>query len=279
MISKIPAEPKATEKSVRLSTLSGIFYPKNGDELDEQISAFFASTVTSVSNPYGILVPHAGYVYSGTTAACGYAKIPPAFAGTFVLIGPSHAGYETSTADMIWETPLGNVFPDTAFIEALAAQIPVRNDVISAEENSLEVQMPFIRHRFPKARVVPILMGDQSPNGAVRVARAVLSAAETTGIRPIIIASGDGSHYVPAKIAAEKDLAVLSALRNLDVSVFYDTLFRLRPSMCGYGCIAAMALICASFGAKEARVLLYETSGDITGDLTEVVGYAAMEVI
>ena len=119
MISKIPAEPKATEKSVRLSTLSGIFYPKNGDELDEQISAFFASTVTSVSNPYGILVPHAGYVYSGTTAACGYAKIPPAFAGTFVLIGPSHAGVETSTSDMIWETPIGNVLPDLAFIEAL----------------------------------------------------------------------------------------------------------------------------------------------------------------
>lgn len=279
MISKIPAEPKATEKSARLSTLSGRFYPQNEPELDALLSALFAATETSVSDPYGILVPHAGYVYSGKTAACGYAAVSPAFAGTFVLIGPSHAGYETSTADMIWETPLGNVFPDTAFIEALAAQIPVRNDVISAEENSLEVQMPFIRHRFPKARIVPILMGDQSPNGAVRVARAVLSAAETTGIRPIIIASGDGSHYMPAKIAAEKDLAVLSALRNLDVSVFYDTLFRLRPSMCGYGCIAAMALICASFGAKEARVLLYETSGDITGDLTEVVGYAAMEVI
>ena len=133
MISKIPAEPKATEKSVRLSTLSGIFYPKNGDELDEQISAFFASTVTSVSNPYGILVPHAGYVYSGTTAACGYAKIPPAFAGTFVLIGPSHAGVETSTSDMIWETPIGNVLPDLAFIEALSGSIPVDNDLVSVK--------------------------------------------------------------------------------------------------------------------------------------------------
>ncbi|MDO9523581.1 MAG: AmmeMemoRadiSam system protein B [Methanocorpusculum sp.] len=279
MISKIPAEPKATEKSVRLSTLSGIFYPKNEPELKELLSALFASTVTSVSDPYGILVPHAGYIYSGQTAACGYAKISPAFAGTFVLIGPSHTGVDTSTSDMIWETPIGNVLPDLDFIEALSSSVPVDNDLISIKENSLEVQIPFIRYRFPKAKIVPILMGDQSPRGAERVAQAVLSAAKTTGIRPIIIASGDGSHYVQAKIAEQNDLTVLAAIRNLDTSAFYDALSRLRPSMCGFGCIAAMAEICASFGAKEARVILYQTSGDVTGDLTEVVGYAAMEVV
>lgn len=279
MISKIPAEPKATEKSVRLSTLSGIFYPKNEPELKELLSALFASTVTSVSDPYGILVPHAGYIYSGQTAACGYAKISPAFAGTFVLIGPSHTGVDTSTSDMIWETPIGNVLPDLDFIEALSSSIPVDNDLISIKENSLEVQIPFIRYRFPNARIVPILMGDQSPRGAERVAQAVISAARTTGIRPIIIASGDGSHYVQAKIAEQNDLTVLAAIRNLDTSAFYDALARLRPSMCGFGCIAAMADICASFGANEARVILYQTSGDVTGDLTEVVGYAAMEVV
>jgi len=279
MISKIPAEPKATEKSLRLSSLSGIFYPKNESELKELLSALFASTVTSVSSPYGILVPHAGFEYSGQTAACGYAKISPEFAGTFVLIGPSHAGVETSTSDMVWETPIGNVLPDLAFIEALSSSIPVDNDLISVKENSLEVQMPFIQYRFPKARIVPILMGDQSPRGAERVAQAVISATKTTGIRPIIIASGDGSHYVPAKVAEQNDLTVLAAVRTLDTSAFYEALSRLRPSMCGFGCIAAMAEICASFGAKEARVLLYRTSGDVTGDQTEVVGYAAMEVV
>ncbi len=279
MISKISAEPKATEKSVRLSTLSGIFYAKNGPELKEHLSALFASTVTSVSDPFGILVPHAGYLYSGQTVACGYAKISPAFAGTFVLIGPSHAGLETSTSDMIWETPIGNVLPDLAFIEALSGSIQVDNDLVSENENSLEVQMPFIRYRFPKARIVPILMGDQSPQGAERVAQAVITAAKATGISPIIIASGDGSHYVPAKVAEQSDLTALAAVRNLDTSAFYDALSRLRPSMCGYRCIAAMAEICASFGAKEARVLLYRTSGDVTGDQTEVVGYAAMELV
>lgn len=279
MISKIPAEPKTTERSVRFSTLSGRFYPKNEHELSALLLSLFASTVTSVSNPYGILVPHAGFVYSGKTAACGYAKISPEFDGTFVLIGPSHAGVETSTSDMMWETPLGNVSPDLAFIEALSEHIPVRNNLMSVEENSLETQMPFIRYRFPKAKIVPILMGDQSPKGATEVAHGVLSAAKKSGIRPIVIASGDGSHYVPAKIATQKDLTVLAALQNLDTAAFYTALSKLRPSMCGYGCIAATAQICASFGAKEARVLLYETSGDVTGDLNEVVGYAAMEMV
>jgi len=279
MISQISDEPKATENVVRLSTLSGIFYPKNGTELEKIISAFYASTVTSVSNPYGILVPHAGYVYSGAAAACGYARIPPEFAGTFIVIGPSHAGFTTCTSDLIWETPLGPVPPDTEFVTALREFIPVRNDFVRTRENSLEVQMPFIRYRFPGAKVVPILMGDQSFEGAARLANGVISAAEKTGTRPVIIASGDCSHYVPAKKARHDDLTVLAAIKNLDTSAFYDALFEIQPSMCGYGCIAAMAEICKSFGAKEARVLLYTTSGDVSGDQNEVVGYAAMEVV
>jgi len=279
MISQISSEPKATENAVRLSTLSGIFYPKNGKELERNISTFFASTVTSVSNPYGILVPHAGYVYSGPTAACGYARISQDFAGTFLVIGPSHAGFKTCTSDLIWETPLGPVPPDTEFITALGEFIPVRNDFARIRENSLEVQMPFIHHRFPRAKVVPVLMGDQSFEGAARLSKAVISAADKTGTRPVIIASGDCSHYISAKKARKDDLTVLAAIKNLDTPAFYEALFEIQPSMCGYGCIATMVEVCKSFGAKEARVILYTTSGDVSGDLNEVVGYAAMEVV
>lgn len=279
MISHISDEPKATAKTVRLSTLSGIFYPKNGDELEKIISAYFDSTVTSVSDPYGILVPHAGYVYSGAVAAYSYAKIPSGFSGTFVVIGPSHAGCDTSTSDLIWDTPIGPVPPDMEFVTALGEFIPVRNDFARIKENSLEVQMPFIRYRFPQAKVVPILIGNQSFEGASRLAKAVLSAVEKTGTRPVIIASGDCSHYVPAKKARDDDLTVLAAVKHLDTTAFYEALYEIQPSMCGYGCIAAMVEICKAFGAKEARVLLYTTSGDVSGDMNEVVGYAAMEVV
>ncbi len=140
--------------------------------------------------------------------------------------------------------------------------------------------MPFIRHRFAHAKIVPVLIGDQSPGGAEEVAKAVLHAVRATGRQIIVIASGDGSHYVPRARAEHDDRAVLAAVSELDTAQFYRTLALLRPSMCGYGCIAAMVLISKALGATSARLLAYTTSGDIdAGNDARVVGYAAMEVI
>lgn len=283
MIQKIPAERAVSENSPRLPTLQGMFYPEDQPGLTSLIDSFFCATVTSVTNPKGILVPHAGYIYSGKTAAVSYARIDPAFDKTFVIIGTGHQGYPTAVADFIWETPLGPVYPDTEFITALEKYLPKNNALLRQQENSIEVQIPFIRHRFPAAEIVPVLIGDQSQKGAHTVAEAVISAAKDCGKSAgkdfIVIASGDGSHYVPAEKAQHDDLTVLSAVKNLDTDHFYRELSRLCPSMCGYGCIAAMAEIGKYFGAKEARTLLYSTSGDVTGDMREVVGYAAMEVL
>lgn len=283
MIQKIPAEHTAGDTCPRVPTLQGMFYPDDASGLRSLIDSFFHATAASVSNPAGILVPHAGYIYSGKTAALSYARVSSAFDKTFVIIGTGHQGYPTSFSDFSWETPLGPVNPDTEFAEALAAYLPKNNAVLRRQENSLEVQMPFIRYRFPQAQVLPILIGDQSEAGAHAVAEAVISAAEdlkkTAGKDFIVVASGDCSHYVPAEKAEKDDLTVLSAVKNLDVRRFYAELSRICPSMCGYGCIAAMAEIGKHFGAKEARTLLYTTSGDVTGDMREVVGYAAMEVV
>ncbi len=277
MIHKISAEPRVSEKSARLPTLAGIFYPSEAEELKETLAQFFDATVTAVSNPKGILVPHAGYLYSGLIAAVSYSRISPDFDGTFVLIGTSHSGSANSVSDIDWETPIGTVTSDREF--ATGVDLPLDNAAVRARENSLETQMPFIACRFPKAKITAILMGDQSPAGAVAVSAAVLSAVEKTGRKIIVIASGDGSHYVEAKKAETDDLTCLAALKNLDVNVFYDALYAIQPSMCGYGCIAATAEIGKALGAKEARVLTYATSGDTTGDYRSVVGYASMEVI
>ncbi|MDU9376070.1 hypothetical protein McpSp1_06590 [Methanocorpusculaceae archaeon Sp1] len=269
--------------TVRPATLAGMFYPAGAEELASLLNAFFSSTVTSVTSPYGVLVPHAGYVYSGKTAACAYAKIPETFSGTFVIIGPSHAGCMTATADCSWETPLGPVAADAELVAALVdAGIPNRNDLMRVQENSLETQMPFIRYRFPQAKVVPVLLGDQSLASARTVADAIAKAIDAISAasdRVVIIASGDGSHYVPAKVAEHDDLTVLAAAAKLDADQFYKTLMDVRPSMCGYGCIAVMMLVCKHLGAREAKLIMYQTSGDATGDDREVVGYAAVEVV
>ncbi len=277
MIQKIPAERRVSKPSPRSQTLAGIFYPSEAEELKKVLAALFDATVTSLSNPKGILVPHAGYIYSGVTAACSYARISPDFDGTFVIIGTSHKGLANSISDIDWETPLGLVPCDAEFVQAVS--LPLSNSAAREQENSIETQMPFIAYRFPKAKVVAILMGDQSPAAAKTVADAVISAVRDTNRRIIVVASGDGSHYVPVKIAEKDDLTVLAAVKNLETDKFYQTLREIQPSMCGYGCIAAMAEIGKALGATEARVLTYATSGDASGDYDAVVGYASMEVI
>jgi len=277
MIHKISAEPQVSEKSARLPTLAGIFYPSEAEELKNTLAALFDGTVTAVSNPKGILVPHAGFIYSGPCAAVSYARISPDFDGTFVIIGTSHKGFSNSVSDIDWETPLGTAAADKEFVQAIP--LPIDNAAAREQENSIETQMPFIAFRFPRAKIAAVLMGNQSQEGAETVARAVLSAVEKTKRNIIVVASGDGSHYVPAKTAERDDLTCLAALKNLDVNAFYDALYAIQPSMCGYGCLAATAEIGKTLGAKEARVLTYTTSGDASGDYRAVVGYAALEVI
>ncbi len=269
-------------KSLRDPTLQGIFYPENATGLTTLLASFFADTSASHNLPYGILVPHAGYIYSGRAAAVAYARINPAFAGTFVIIGTSHQGYSTATADFAWDTTLGPVEADVAFISGLAEIIPKSNAVLRRQENSLEVQMPFLRYRFPHAKVAPVMIGDQSPVGASYVAKAVIAAATAceyvAGKDFIVVASGDCSHYLPAAEAKAIDIPILAAISGLDTEDFYTKFAEYHASMCGYGCIAAMAEIAKHFGATRSRLLTYTTSGDATGDMREVVGYAAMEV-
>ena len=276
-IEEYPAAGTA-DAGCRHADLAGMFYPGDAEELRALLDALFSSTVTSVTSPYGVLVPHAGYIYSGRCAACAYAKIPETFSGTFVVIGPSHAGCMTATADLIWETPLGPVLPDESLAAALtAAGIPNRPDLLRVQENSLEVQMPFIRYRFPQAKVVPVLLGGQSLSEVRRVAAALSQAVDAVNADVGIIASD--SHYVPAAVAERDDLTVLAAAAKLDVQAFYEKLIEVKPSMCGYGCIAVLMLAGLQLGAREANVIMYQTSGDATGDNREVVGYAAMEVV
>ena len=105
--------------------------------------------------PLGIVSPHAGYIYSGQVAAHAFGTINPDFSGTFVVIGPSHRGYISCVSAIPWETPLGVIDCDTGFVEALDMEV---DELSQRDEHSLEVQMPLIKYRFPRARIAPIMM-------------------------------------------------------------------------------------------------------------------------
>jgi MEMO1 family protein len=264
----------------RPAFLAGTWYPKEPSHLEQLLGTFFERASPPIPGIRGIVVPHAGYVYSGAIAAKAYSAIPAGFDGTIVLIGPSHRSPVTATSVCSWESPVGMVNPDETFIRAMG--VKVDEGLFFQErnpENSLEVQIPFIKYRFPRARIAPILMGEQSLMSAITLSERILEAASVT-VRDIrMVASSDFSHYVSAAMARSADLQVIRELSNLNVPAFYEQIRKTGSTACGYGPIATMCLVAQEMGAKSGDLITYGTSGDITGDQSEVVGYAAIAVM
>jgi AmmeMemoRadiSam system protein B len=260
---------------IRTCAVAGMFYPRDPHHLEQLLEKMFRGRETGL-DAKGIVAPHAGYPYSGEVAASAYGSIPSTFSGTFVVIGPSHQGYQTCISQIPWETPLGIIDIDPE----LGSAIDLETDEIShRDEHSLEVQMPFIKYRFPRARILPILMGDQEMGASERLAMKVLEAISQSKRDDIrFVASSDFSHYVPIAAARENDSYAIEALASLDIPEFYRRIIRRRVSACGYGPIAAVCHLCRERGARTGRLIRYATSGDVTGD-PDVVGYAAIAVM
>lgn len=230
----------------------------------------------------GLICPHAGYMYSGPVAAHAYYSL--AMDGKpeiIVLLGPNHSGLGSALAVMnegAWRTPLGEVEveAETANRIVNASRIVDVDATAHRYEHSIEVQLPFIQYIFgSKFRIVPICFLMQDLTSAREVGEAVAKALE--GKNAVIIASSDMSHYEPHKTAERKDRMALQAVEAMDEEKFYSIIEGYNVTACGYGPIAALITAAKILGAKEAKLLCYKTSGDITGDYSSVVGYAAVQ--
>jgi AmmeMemoRadiSam system protein B len=260
---------------MRPCAVSGMFYPSDPDHLEQLLAKFFSDSGSN-RNSKGVVVPHAGFIYSGRIAALSYASINTGFSGTFILVGPSHRGFETCISKVPWETPLGIVDNDNELGEALNID---PDEISHQDEHSLEVQVPFIKYRFPRARITPIMMGRQDIRSAQVLSEQIASAVKRTGRDVRIIASSDFSHYVPSDVARNNDLYAIEALTKFDIAEFYRRIGERNITACGYGPISAMLQVCQENGGRKAELINYATSGDITGDNSAVVGYAALAVI
>lgn len=263
---------------MRAPAVAGQFYPRSKNDLEREISSCFAGIALSEKDVLGAVVPHAGYMYSGNTAACVYSAMPKA--DTFVLLGPNHTGYGSPVAvsSETWSTPLGEVSSDKEFIKALPGRIIDMDESAHKYEHSIEVQLPFLQHRFGDFSIVPICMGMQDEETAIEVGMEVAEAARRVNKKIVIIASSDFTHYRPDKAARENDAYYIQSILDMDVPGFYLRLSERNASVCGYGAIAAMLTAAKALGAKKAALLKYSTSGDTTGDLAAVVGYAGIIV-
>ncbi len=269
---------------------AGLFYPDTEGALRTQIHQCFLHPLGPRSIPTipgnrneqlrGLIVPHAGYAYSGPVAAYSYhALASHGFSESIIIMGPNHTGQGSGVSTMTegaWSTPLGDVNIDTS----LAKEIVSGSDLVDVEEeahreeHSIEVQLPFLQFIYPRRfQFVPVCMMLQDLEASIEVGEAVAKAAAKHGA--VVIASSDWTHYEPQERAAVKDKQAIQAALEMDEKKFQRTIEEHTVSACGYGPVTALIHAAKILGATNARLLSYQTSGDVTGDKKSVVGYAA----
>ena len=239
----------------------------------------------------GLVCPHAGYQYSGPVAAHSYAALADdGLRASYVVLGPNHygVGAPLATTRHDWETPLGTVPIDPELLKALSKP-PIEDDVTAhRHEHSIEVQLPFLQHLSPAIRFVPICMAFQEYEIAAEVGQLVAEAVKDRDA--LVVASSDFSHVgmnysqIPPRgktapeWAKEQDAKALERILALDPKGLQDCVARDDISMCGYGPVTTMLVAAKALGAREAKLLKYGSSSDVSGDRDMAVGYGAVAV-
>jgi hypothetical protein len=257
---------------------AGKFYHRDETGLNEELDSCFRGIPLEALPAVGAVVPHAGYMYSGAVAAEVYARLPNR--ETYVIIGPNHSDPRNLMAAMSkdsWKTPLGEIEVDQDLARAMAGSIIDTDEMAHAEEHSIEVQLPFVQKRFSQFKILPISLGGlQDQETALDVGRTVAKAILDLKKDCTIIASSDFTHYKSHEVARRVDAKLIESILNMDVPEFYDRLEEYDATACGYGPIAATMTASRLLGATSGKLLRYATSGDVTGDYSQVVGYGAI---
>ena len=220
-------------------------------------------------------------MFSGAVAANAYYELAQdGKPDVVVVLGPNHSGYGSGLAlvnEGVWRTPLGDVEVDgeTANQIVQEARLVDVDDLAHRFEHSIEVQLPFLQYLYgSEFKFVPICFQLQDLSSAVEVGRALVEVLASKNA--VVIASSDMTHYEPQVDAEAKDLAALKAVEGMDEKIFYSVIEAQHVTACGYGPIAAVIVAAKGLGANEAKLLCYKSSGDVTGDYSSVVGYAAV---
>lgn len=274
----------APEKDVRPSPIAGQWYPAETNQLARSVDAYIAAAgdQTLDGQVIAIMAPHAGHRYSGSVAGYAFAALRGLQPELVVVVSPMHQLYHQpllTSAHAAYTTPLGRILVDRNAVQELEAKLqvelgyglaPVRND----QEHSLEIELPFLQRALPEGwKLLPIMVREINP----RLSRALGKAlAYVLGKRlAILVASTDLSHFYPQNKAEVFDREVLRRIEKFDPAGVLKAEDEGKGYACGRGALAAVMWAAQELGADKARILNYATSGDVTGDFSQVVGYAA----
>jgi len=268
----------STAASIRRSVVAGMFYTKKPDALRKDLDGMF-SAVEKKPVPgriLGIVAPHAGYMYSGPTAAAAYAQVMGEKYDTVVVVSPSHheffEGVSVYPGEM-YETPLGQVRIDTALrTEILAAGRVLRpTETGHRQEHAIEVQLPFLQYALGEFLLLPLVVGHQTRDACFSLAETLAEVLK--GRNALLVASTDLSHYYPSIVARRMDQVFAEDVEKFDPATLMDHLDEGVAEACGGGPAVSVMMALRRLGATRMEVVAQCNSGDITGEDESVVGY------
>jgi AmmeMemoRadiSam system protein B len=264
----------------RKPAVAGQFYSASSSGLSKEVQKYIQVSPVK-EKAIGVVSPHAGLIYSGSVAGAVYSRIE--FPHTFILLGPNHTGLGKPLSIMTrgeWEIPTGSLRID----ETLARKILKHSGIIEEDsfahsmEHSLEVQIPFIIHFSSDVKIVPVTMMTNSLDHCRLVGETMADAIKDTEYSITIVASSDMSHYEADSVARTKDKKAIDRILSLDPEGLYQIVVKEGISMCGFIPATTMLYAAKKLGAKDATLVKYMTSGDVSGDYGYVVGYAGIIV-
>lgn len=271
-------------QEIRKSIIAGSWYPGRPEALRSQIQAFLRPIPESPGlsgELIALIVPHAGYVYSGGVAAQAYKLLLTRPFSQVVIVSPSHRyPFQGASIDQKagYETPLGVIPVDQALARAISDAGPVFKYVPAghAQEHALEIQIPFLQETLGNFSMVAIIQGSQDPATCEEMAQALAKALK--GKKVLLVASTDLSHFHPYEKAVKLDKKVLDRVAAFDERGLMQDLTQDQVEACGGGPMVTVMKTAKLLSADKALVLKYANSGDVTGDRSGVVGYMSAAI-
>ena len=265
---------------VRRPVVAGQFYPGSEKSLLKEVEDLIDKGAKKEA-ALGVVSPHAGYMFSGPVAGQVLSSIAPR--STYLIMGPNHTGmgenFSLSAAEA-WKTPLGEVQVNAGLAQKILgiSKNIVSDNAAHMGEHSIEVQLPFLQVLNKDFSFVPIVIGHAGIATYRAVGKELARAIKECRLEKdiTIIASSDMTHYEAHEAAKKKDAKAIEAILALDEEALIRNVERLSITMCGYAPTVIMLVAAKELGAKSARLVKYQTSGETSGDYSSVVGYAGM---
>ena len=262
----------------RKPVVAGQFYPQTEASLRKMLSKL-VDTGSEKQDVKGVIMPHAGYVYSGHVAGTTVSKVE--LKKTAIILGTNHTGSGEPFSIMTkesWMTPLGEVKIDIEIAGSILKESALlkEDSLAHLHEHSIEVEVPFLQYLKSDIKIVPIVVSSRDIKEYQQLGREIAEGFKKVGRAAFFVASTDFTHYEPRLAAEEKDRLAIDAILGLDEEKLFQVVKENNISMCGLAPTCTLIGICKNLGAKKAGLVKYQTSGDITGDHASVVGYGGI---